>query len=536
MKVDSKIAKQVSDKLGEPLPQPEDEAFGELLGRLDREQPELAGTLRSGLIHENLGDIESEARKHGQWEQRSRKLRRMLIMRYDELDGEYYLSKIKALSWGSLVGLGIMAVMFMGGSLLRREAPVSAEVVQKKPPVEAKAPVVKEQPQDDDPFDGLAEELEQGERTASTFDGAQPMPQPATSEGQEQAETNADAPMLSDAPPSTEVSLLSEEPMLPSTDEEDLGLGVYSVAAEGEEVAPGLKAYGAGGNAAEAGSDPFAEPGTAQEGAVGLAAYRLAGPEEEVKSGLISYRAEPSEDKGNRLFKQVVQKTPQAGVRVPEISGAPQGAALRVTNLMSSGVALAQGAPQVAPERRPKPVRNPYRVGDSVSATLQVGVVAVDGTPLPVLARGDDNSVWQGQATLTPTGRVDIRFSDVLKGKSRHTVSAVAQAGDGYLGLPAHVSEATPALASDLARGALRGLSEYAQALGQQTDVRVEGNTPIISRNAPPLEASMAGSVARLFTPPEGEDQQALVRLAQVPAETSVTVVVLTPAQTATVP
>jgi hypothetical protein len=218
------------------------------------------------------------------------------------------------------------------------------------------------------------------------------------------------------------------------------------------------------------------------------------------------------------------------------VSGPPQGSALEVNRLMTSGVALAQEAPQAASAPAPQQAKNPYKVGDSVSATLQVGVVAVDGTPLPVLARGDDGSVWQGQATLTPTGRVDIRFSDVLKSNRQHAVSAMAQAGDGYLGLPAQVTETTPALASDLARGALRGLSEYAQALGQQTDVRVEGNTPIISRGAPPLEASMAGSVARLFTPPEGEDQQALVRLAQVPVATSVTVVVLTPVQTATAP
>lgn len=535
MKLDPKIAKQVSDKLREPLPRPDDEAFEELLGRLDHDQPDLAKTLRSGLIHESLGDIESEARKHGQREQRGRKLRRALIMRYDELDGEYYISKVKALSWGSLVGLGMMAVMFMGGSLLGRDVPVAAEVIQKKPPVEAKAPVAR--PQDDDPFDGLAEELEQGQRTASTFEGAQPMPRLADPKPQDQAEGEADEPMLSDTPVATEEPMLSEEPMLPGTDEEDLGLGVYSAAAVSEETVPGLRAYRAGsGDTAESGSDPFAEPGTAQEGPVGLAAYRLAGAEEAVKSGLMSYQSEPVEDKGDRAFTQAARKTPQGDVAAPKAPGIPQGSAFEANRLMTSGVALAQGSPQATPRPAPQQARNPYKVGDSVSATLQVGVVAVDGTPLPVLARGDDGSVWQGQATLTTTGRVDIRFSDVLKGKKQHAISAVAQAGDGYLGLPAQVTETTPALASDLARGALRGLSEYAQALVQQTDVRLEGNTPIISREAPPLEASVAGSVARLFTPPEGEDQQALVRLAQVPAATSVTVVVLTPVQTATAP
>ena len=544
MKLEPNIAKEVSAKLGEPLPQPNDEAFGELLERLDHKQPELAEKLRSGLIQEDLGDIESEARKHGQREQRGRRIRRALIMRYDELDGEHYISKLKALSWGSLVGLGMMAVMFMGGSLLGREAPVEAEVKQ-KPPVKVATPVVKEQPQDEDPFTGLAEELEQGERNASTFEGAQPMPQAAKPKGQGQTTAEADEPMLSDATSTTdeamlgEGSMLSEEPMLPGTEEEDMGLGVYSAAAASEEVAPGLRAYGAGGSDnAGTGSDPFAEPGAAQEGPVGLAAYQLARPEEEISSGLMSYQSEPGEDKGNRLFKQGVQETPKggSGTASPRAPGIPQSSAFEVNRLMTSGVGLGQGAPPTAPRRATQPARNPYKVGDSVTATLQVGVVAVDGTPLPVLARGDDGSVWQGQATLTPTGRVDIRFSDVLKGSRQHTVSAVAQAGDGYLGLPAQVTETTPALASDLARGALRGLSEYVQALGQQTDVRVEGNTPVISRSAPPLEASVAGSVARLFTPPEGEDQQALVRLAQVPADTDVTVVVLALVETATAP
>ena len=525
MKLDPKVAKHVSDKLGEPVPRPDSEAFGELLVRLEHDDPALAKELRSGVAHEGLGDIETEARKHGQREKRGRELRRALIMRYDELDGEHYISKVKALSWGSLIGLGLMAAMFMGGSLLRRDAPVEAKV--EKPPVEASAPVAKAQSQDDDPFGGLAEELEQGERTAGTFNGAQPIPKPA--KPNRQAEPEIEEPMLSETA-AAEEPLLSEEPMLPGTDEEDLGLGVYSAAAAPEEAARGLKAYGAGGGGeAEGSGDPFAEPGTDQQGPVGLAAYRAAGAEEELKPGLMSYRAGAGEDKGDRAFKQAPKPAPPGGASAPPAPGTPQGSALEVDRLMTSGVGLAQGVPRTTPNRPPQPTKKPYKVGDSVTATLQVGVVAVDGTPLPVLARGDDGSVWQGQATLTPTGRVNIRFSDVLKGNRQHSVSAVAQASDGYLGLPAEVTETTPALASDLARGALRGLSEYVQALGQQSEVRVEGNTPIISRNAPPLEANVAGSVARLFTPPKGDEQQALVRLAQVPADTAVSVVVLAP-------
>ncbi len=524
MKLDTKIAKQVSETLRERIPRPESEEFGELLTRLDGERPELAATLRSAIIHESLGDIEAEAQKHDQREKRVRKLRRALFMRHEEMDGEYYVSKPKALAWGSVGALGVMAAMFMGGSLFGSEAPTAAEVVQEKPPVKAAAPAVKPQRQDDDPFGNLAQELEQGESTARTFEGAQAMPQTANPKP---TQPESEDPMLSDTSPNAEESMLGEDPMLP-TDEEDLGLGVYSAALAPEEAAQGLKAYGTGaGESAEDGGDPFAEPGTTQEGPVGLAAYRAAG-QEEVQNGLMSYQATPGEEKGDRAFNQAPEPAPQPGSETsPETSRIPQGSSPEVDRLMSVGIGLAQGSPQPAPARPNQPAKHPYKVGDSVIATLQVGVVAVDGTPLPVLVRGDDGSVWQGQATLTPTGRVDIRFSDVVKGNKQHQVSAVAQAADGYLGLPAEVTETTPALASDLARGALRGLSEYVQALGQQSEVRVEGNTPIISRNAPPLEANVAGSVARLFAPPEGEGQQALVRLAQVPADTNVSVVVL---------
>ena len=525
MKLDPKIAKQVSDNLGERLPRPESEEFGELLTRLDHDNPRLAQTLRSGIVHESLGDIETEAQKHGQREKRARKLRRALIMRYEEIDGEHYISKPKALAWGTVTALGVMAAMFMGGSLFGDEAKAT-DVAQEQPPVKVAAPVVKPQRQDDDPFNNLAAELEQGERTTGTFKGAQPMAQPAKPQA---AQAEPEEPRLNESPAAAEESMLSEEPMLPGTEEEDMGLGVYSAAAAPEEAAQGLKAYGTGGgDGAEGGGDPFAEPGNAQEGPVGLAAYRAAGPEEETKNGLMSYQTVPGEDKGDRAFKEAPEPAPQpGGEALPETTGTPQGSALEVDRLMTAGIGLAQGSPRAAPERPTQSAKHPYKVGDSITATLQVGVVGVDGTPLPVLARGDDGSVWQGQATLTPTGRVDIRFSDVVKGNKQHQVSAVAQAGDGYLGLPAEVTETTPALASDLARGALRGLSEYVQALGQQSEVRVEGNTPIISRNAPPLEANVAGSVARLFTPPAGEDQQALVRLAQVPADTKVSVVVL---------
>jgi len=75
--------------------------------------------------------------------------------------------------------------------------------------------------------------------------------------------------MLSDAPSAAEEPMLVRNRSCPvRTRKGKLGLGVYSAAAAGEEVAPGLRAFGLVG-AYRSWGDPLPD-GT---GPVGLAAY-----------------------------------------------------------------------------------------------------------------------------------------------------------------------------------------------------------------------------------------------------------------------
>lgn len=122
---------------------------------------------------------------------------------------------------------------------------------------------------------------------------------------------------------------------------------------------------------------------------------------------------------------------------------------------------------------------------------------------------------------------MDITFSSAARERALQNLEAIALAEDGYAGVPATIKETTPALASDLARGALRGASEFVEGLRDQSSVTLSDGAALLSRDAPPLDASVLGSVARLFSPPEGEEQQALVRLAEVPAGTRLQVIVL---------
>lgn len=537
MKLDPLVAEEVSEALGHPLPHPEDDAFDELLLRLDEQNPELADRLRGGLIPSGGGDLELQARRTNARAAARRKLARALFQRHDDIEHEWYVSKSKLLFWSSLAGLGTMALLFWSAPLLGgpEEPPLQDRLTGELVPGGGDE-TVPTLVQEDDPFSGVSGEVAQDGRAQGALAGARPIPRtaaPASTPGTEEptGEPEADPSPATGSDAAGDIDWLAqpaeatpaetpsyEDPVLPNTEgETDPGLLAYSQGAP-EDAARGLRASGAGAPAPGAPSgDPFAEGGdggTPDGGPVGLAAYRRAEPREEVERALLAFAAPPEELLPPRVFGRPAQAVPEARL----VSGAPA---------EPDPYAAAERAPAAAPRAVPAPRADPYAAGDTLPARLSVGVVAMGSTPLPVLARATDGSVWQGTASLTPTGRVDLRFDRVIVGRSAHAVYAVGRAPDGYLGLPAAVSETTPALASDLSRGALRGLSEYVQALGAETDVRLEGGVPVLSRNAPPLEASVAGSVARLFTPPEGEGQRALVRLARVPAGARVAVVVL---------
>ena len=525
MKLDPELRKELEQELEFSLPDPRDQAYNELISYYENEDPEIAEKLAAAVIHD--GDMEVEARKHLKRESQRRTLRRALFKRYDDMDEEWHNSKPKVLLWIAAGALSILAFAYFGLPFLSGNEETTAE----EPPAETQAAAPPEpQQQATDPFTDVAEQLEQDNRVQDTFAGAQiPESQPSA---QNQAanrapETTDDEPAEaneSDSNPFEEVSSESEDPLIPTTDEEvNTSLQVYAQppAQQAQDVPLRVFQRGAGGAAegavTSASSDPFgsSSEGTNNAGGpVGLAVYRQATPQSEVNTNLMAYIQPDTDQTILKLYAQAPNQ--QARPAAPSPTSAPQ---------PTSAQAVAQATQ--APHPTPASSRSPFVSGDSLAARLQVGLVAMDNAALPVIARADNGTIWSGRAALSPTGRIDMTFDRVLSGNQSYPVSAIGQSEDGYLGLPAEVSETTPALASDLARGALRGVTNYVQALGEASDITlVEGN-PVISRDAPPLEANIAGSVAQLFAPPEGNEQQALVRVARIPADTRVNVVVL---------
>ena len=173
---------------------------------------------------------------------------------------------------------------------------------------------------------------------------------------------------------------------------------------------------------------------------------------------------------------------------------------------------------RAAPPAAPAPS---YAVGDSIKATLEVGPVIVEGDgggqsslgSNQVVARDEHGTAWVGEAVLQRSGRMTVSFSAAIDGNGERSVQAIALDKDAFAGLPATFQETSPALASDLARGALRGVSDYVDDLRSSGTAAFRGNTTTVTDTVAPLETSILGSVAELFTPPS-TTQQALIRVA----------------------
>jgi len=93
-------------------------------------------------------------------------------------------------------------------------------------------------------------------------------------------------------------------------------------------------------------------------------------------------------------------------------SGTPQRSAFGVGRLMT--LALSQEAPQAASTPEPQQAKNRHKVGDSVSATLQVEVVADGRNTIPVLAGAMTAASGRAKPPWPPA---DASFASVTSSK-----------------------------------------------------------------------------------------------------------------------
>ena len=506
----------MTEQLGRPVPPPTDESFWDLLEKLRATAPELATELEENVIFDDLGDPEREAQRADARAVAFRMGYRKLFYRFDEVRQTWHLHRGKLLAWG----VGGFLAFFLPAFFYRPEPQVASAQNVASATVSgsmsggavAEAPKIPKAPKLPVPEALIVEQPPESEAPAPPLI-AQPAPAPAV--------------------PLT-------QPQVPTTGE-PRSLSAYSKAAGENERT--LGAYQRGGQAAGAAqtgsSDPFAD-GSSSVQTSGISAFQNQPQTATEPKGLSAYTKET--DLTAKPLRTPVEPGSQSGGATPVEGTDPlfrgQTEAPEYAEASASGTQAADpfsaspppGQPvetAATTEAPPELMTERYNTGDTVEAELVVGLIALGQEPLPVIARGRDGSVWQGQAVLNASGRVDITFGTAARDSGSQSLEAIALADDGYAGIPAAIKETTPALASDLARGALRGASEFVEGLRDQSSVTLSNGAAVVSRDAPPLDASVLGSVARLFTPPEGEDQQALVRLAEVPSGTKIQIMVL---------
>lgn len=206
--------------------------------------------------------------------------------------------------------------------------------------------------------------------------------------------------------------------------------------------------------------------------------------------------------------------------------------------LPAQGPTKTGGAPLEAPdlfsqffEATPPTEEGQESFGDSLEpglffrAKLVSGLMAPIGMSTPVLAQAEEG--WCGKAkcqelyllgtaSLLPTGRSAISFGLALLREgsrvSAKRADAVAfDAKDLMYGVKGQVMDVAPALAADLVRAALGGLTDWVDAMLKASTVVTDarGRTTVTTE-APPVWATMLGRVGQVVDVPQ--NTTALVR------------------------
>ena len=169
------------------------------------------------------------------------------------------------------------------------------------------------------------------------------------------------------------------------------------------------------------------------------------------------------------------------------------------------------------------------QVGARVPARLVTSATIVAGAPAPVIAetygqwcgRSDcPMFTFIGQAELVGGNRVVMNFAQVVAESGVFALDAVALSEERSTSIPAVIRDETPALAPDLVRASLGGVTDWASALAnQQRTTFVNGNV-VQESVVPPIEALIAGSLAQALQLPN--TSMTVVRLAELDPGTPV--------------
>jgi hypothetical protein len=201
--------------------------------------------------------------------------------------------------------------------------------------------------------------------------------------------------------------------------------------------------------------------------------------------------------------------------------------------------------PEIANESNPAPLlgtdtlepqtdpKNLLQTGQLIPATLVKDIVLAEGETKQVIADSDEawcgedcpSLRWLGEATLSPSGRLEVQFQQAVLNGETIELNGVAYGEDNAQGLPAHIADMAPTLLTDLLRSSAGGVTDYVEAQTNQRRVTSEGETTVTEGVVPSLLDFVLGRAAGTLQIPEGET--GVVRLAAVEKGTRLEVLYL---------
>lgn len=161
-------------------------------------------------------------------------------------------------------------------------------------------------------------------------------------------------------------------------------------------------------------------------------------------------------------------------------------------------------------------------MGQLIPATLVKDIVLAEGETKQVIADSDEawcgeecpSLRWLGEATLSPSGRLEVQFQQAVLDGEAVELSGVAYGEDNAQGLPAQIADATPTLLADLLRSSAGGVTDYVEAQANQKRVTSNDGTTVTEGSVPSLLDFVLGRAAGTLQIPEGET--GVIRLAAV--------------------
>ena len=474
------IKREAEEKLGRDLPHPNEDAFDELVLELQHSDPELADKLQSGVIFEGVGDPKHAALKAERRAETKKGFLKRFFMRPDELTGEPVVAKKK----GVMAAVLALCLLFGAGYFVNQPR-AAAQTETPDPVEEVRAP--------------------------------EPIAEPEVTKEPNDALIAARSAFGPDLPPAPLASLAA--PAAPAPDEELSG-----PAPSGVLLSPTLAQRGSAVVARTAPSEPFISQNDSPR-----ASGVIKGSGGARSSGVIkapvrytSSNARVSSSPAKAQTREVETATTLSNTSLIAGTQTPQ---TRFDAPMPDAELAGPASSDTATLQASQVQELSYRIGDTISGEAATGFLAAEGNSLPALIETEDGAVWRGEASLNELGRVEVTLNEVHRDGVTESVTASVYSLDDFPGIEAEIREETPALAADLVTAGLRGVTDYVQDLSDDRSAIATDQGVFIDESVVPLEWSVAGSVAQLFSPPR--DRKALVRVAEVPAGQALKVIVL---------